>query len=280
MAKKKKRQVAIIHYNTPELTEAAVLSLRKHGGQDYAVTIFDNSDRRPFTKKMPGVRVIDNTRGQYIDFDKELEKFPNRIERQGCAKGCTFGSAKHMMCVQWLWDNELRDGFLLMDSDVLILKNLDFMFDDDECCVGYVQKWIKSANPCKIDRLVPLLLWINVPMCEAGGARFYDPERSFALVGGNPYARSNWYDTGASFLEDIRTKKPACHGVTLARNVYLSLFIHYGSASWKNNDQAAHVEWLEKNRELWEPEQGGVLEAPEVTPKPRKRAPRKPRAKS
>ena len=26
------RQVAIVHYNTPELTEAAILSLRKHGG--------------------------------------------------------------------------------------------------------------------------------------------------------------------------------------------------------------------------------------------------------
>ena len=35
----KKRQVAIVHYNTPELTEAAILSLRKHGGEDYEVTV-------------------------------------------------------------------------------------------------------------------------------------------------------------------------------------------------------------------------------------------------
>ena len=34
-----KRQVAIIHYNTPELTEAAILSLRKHGGEDYEITV-------------------------------------------------------------------------------------------------------------------------------------------------------------------------------------------------------------------------------------------------
>ena len=40
---RKDREVAIIHYNTPELTEAAILSLRKHGGEDYHVTVFDNS---------------------------------------------------------------------------------------------------------------------------------------------------------------------------------------------------------------------------------------------
>ena len=40
----KDKTVAIVHYNTPELTEAAILSLRKHGGEDYKVVIFDNSD--------------------------------------------------------------------------------------------------------------------------------------------------------------------------------------------------------------------------------------------
>ena len=74
----KKRQVAIVHYNTPELTEAAILSLRKHGGEDYEVTIFDNSNERPFCKQMKGVRVIDNTRGQVLDIEAEMKKYPNR----------------------------------------------------------------------------------------------------------------------------------------------------------------------------------------------------------
>ena len=38
-------QIAIVHYNTPELTEAGILSLRKHGGAAWPVTIFDNSDQ-------------------------------------------------------------------------------------------------------------------------------------------------------------------------------------------------------------------------------------------
>ena len=67
-----KKQVAIVHYNTPEITEAAIWSLRKHGGEDYDVFVFDNSDECPFTAKMKGVTVFDNTKGQIIDFEKEL----------------------------------------------------------------------------------------------------------------------------------------------------------------------------------------------------------------
>ena len=109
---KQKREVAIIHFNTPELTEAAVLSIRKHGGGDYHITIFDNSDTRPFKKRMRGVKRIDNTQGQVIDFDKELDQYPDRCRDIGCAKGCEFGSAKHMMTVQKLWEL-LPEGFVV-----------------------------------------------------------------------------------------------------------------------------------------------------------------------
>lgn len=64
------KTVAVVHFNTPELTRAAILSIRKHGGADYRYVVFDNSDRRPFGK-MDGVEVIDNTKGKYVNFDKE-----------------------------------------------------------------------------------------------------------------------------------------------------------------------------------------------------------------
>ena len=114
-----KKTIAIINYNTPELTEAAVMSIRKHGGKDYRVVIFDNSNARPFTKKMRGVEVIGNTNGQVINFDKELENFPHREPSIGCAKGCEYGSAKHMMTVQKLWEI-IPQGFVLMESDIFI----------------------------------------------------------------------------------------------------------------------------------------------------------------
>ena len=74
-----KQTIAIIHFNTPELTEACILSIRKHGGRDYQVVVFDHSDERPFRIQMPGVEVIDNTKGQLIDFDKLLSAFPQRL---------------------------------------------------------------------------------------------------------------------------------------------------------------------------------------------------------
>ena len=93
------REVAMVHFNTPEITTAAILSLRKHGGEKYHVTIFDNSadsetslglnKARPFKlpkdkaerEKLGDVTVIDNTKGQIIDFDKELDLVKRIRER-------------------------------------------------------------------------------------------------------------------------------------------------------------------------------------------------------
>lgn len=245
----KKREVAIVHYNTPELTEAAILSLRKHGGARYHVTVFDNSDERPFKKRMKGVTVIDNTQGQIIDFNAELAKFPNKCPSIGCAPNIYFGSDKHMMSIQKLWEL-IPDGFLLMDSDILIQQDVDFMFIEDECCVGHIQKAYLHGNPHGIDRMVPMLCYINVPMCVAGGAKYFDPSRSWGLISVSRREKGNWYDTGASFLEDIRTLKPQCHGLSIDIR---PLMLHYGSGSWKFKEKDAHLKWLEEHRELWEP---------------------------
>ena len=99
----KKKTVAIIHFNTPELTMAAIGSLLKNGGGPFRVVVFDNSDQRPF-EGATNVQVFDNTKGQIIDFDAELEKYPERDRSIGCVKGCEFGSVKHMMTVQKLWE--------------------------------------------------------------------------------------------------------------------------------------------------------------------------------
>lgn len=242
----KNRNVAIVHFNTPELTEACILSLRKHGGEDYAVYIFDNSDERPFTKKMPGVKILDNTKGQIIDFDKELEKYPEKDESLGCAKGCHFGSDKHMMSVQKLWEL-IPDGFLLLDSDILIRRSVDHMFMEDECAAGYISH---CSGPKRRERFLPMILWINVPMCVKGGAKFFDPDRSWSLHKGADDRRNGW-DTGATLLSDIRRLKPQCHG----RKVDIrNLIFHYGNGSWIRNDLAQQTLWLKQHRDLWQSE--------------------------
>lgn len=231
------------------------MSIRKHGGENYKVYIFDNSDKRPF--KTPrkgsrlwgsgGVKVFNNRKGQIIDLDKELEKYPDRDEGIGCSKGCWFGSDKHMMSVQKLWEL-IPDGFILADSDILIKSDFDWMFMEGQCCCGYVST---SAGPWKIQRLAPMLCWINVPMCTAGGARYFDPDRAWALHNGYGDKRNFW-DTGGAFLDDIKRLKPMCHGKAISRDKILSVITHYGNGSWAKNDLKQQTEWLEKNKTLWE----------------------------
>lgn len=242
---KEKRQVALVHYNTPELTEAAILSLRKHGGADYCVTVFDNSDVRPFIKKMEGVHVIDNTQGQVIDFDRELKKFPNRFGTFN-----NFASDKHMMSIEKLWEL-LPEGFLLMDSDVLIRESVDFMFrQPDHCVVGHIQE-PQPGNRYGIGRLVPMLCYFNVPLIRRCGLTYFDPEKCWMLLEGGKENRNNWYDTGAAFLEQVRAHKNGARGMRIDIR---PLMLHLKSASWRNNDLYNSICWLMDNAALWKPD--------------------------
>lgn len=241
------KTVAIIHYNTPELTEAAILSLRKHGGRGYRVVVFDNSDKRPFTATDPTVEIIDNTRGQVVNFDAELDCYPDKDRSIGCAKGCEFGSVKHMMTVQKLWEL-LPEGFVLMESDVLIKQSIDVFFDEQYSVVGYCQR-AQPYNPFGIGRMLPMLCWVNVSLLKKEGARYFDPTRSYGLQPGGRKNRNNWYDTGAVLLEDIMKARPRLKGLHLDIRLFLE---HYGSASWANNDPNNQQRWLVQHRNLWQ----------------------------
>ena len=241
----KQKTVAIIHFNTPELTMAAIGSLLKHGGEKYRVVVFDNSDTRPFEKPMRGVEVIDNTKGQIINFEAELEKYPERDRTIGCAKGCEFGSTKHMMTVQKLWEL-LPQGFVLMESDILIKKNIDEFFREEYSVYGYCQR-AQPHNPFNIGRMLPMLCWMNVPMLTREGARYFDPTRTYGLLPGGRQNRNNWYDTGAVLLEDILTKRPRLKGYHRDIREFVE---HYGSGSWKANDLSQQMAWLEAHRNL------------------------------
>lgn len=240
----KKKQVAIIHYNTPELTEAAILSLRKQTGMKYDVVVFDNSDRRPFTAKMQGVKVIDNTKSKYIDFEKELAKYPDKCWE--LAWRSNYGSAKHIMSVQKLWEL-IPEGFILMESDILLTKNINFLWDEQYAACGKVQ-WFRNRTKER-DRLLPFLCYLNVPLLTANCARYFDPARCWSLSPGGMNNIANWYDTGASLLEDIVKTKPQ-----LVARLYRDLdhyYIHYTGGSWRQNDVNNQLAWLEANKALW-----------------------------
>lgn len=258
----RKRTICIVHYNTPELTRAAVLSIRKHGGEDWRVVIFENSrdaklahgaerKARPFAdvlkddamrKALGGIEIIDNSKGQLVDFDKELAKWPKK-KNDAESRTAHFGSAKHMMSVDWLVQH-LDTPFILCDSDILMKQPFDDMWDETATAVGHIDNgW---QNPEGVQRLMPMLCFINAPECRRLGIHYYDGGRCWAILNGN---KSCWYDTGASFLEDIRN-----HPEGKLRQVNIIERIeHLWSASWKKEKDEEGRQWLNQHANLWKP---------------------------
>lgn len=224
------KNVCIVNFNTTALTTAAIKSVWKTT-PDCAVTVFDNSDKEPFPE-MDGVRIIDNTKGDVIDFERFLSGFPNKVKTYN-----SWGSAKHCYTVQKLFDY-FPEGFVLMDSDVLVKKDISDLFDCTCLFVGEVCHNPKKRNS-KIPRLLPFLCWINVSMCKEKQIDYFDPGRSWRLNG------QQFYDTGASFLEDCNR-----HSLPTRRINLEDYIIHFGAGSWQT-DKSPET-FLNKYRYLYE----------------------------
>jgi hypothetical protein len=255
-----KKKVCIVHYNTPELLRACILSFMKQGTEWHFV-IFDNSDQRPVTMEMLSewgltqtksvFGIIDNTQGQIIDFDAELAKWPSK-RTDAERRTANFGSAKHMMSVDWLiWNT--KEPFVLCDSDILLKRPVDDLYDESVTAIGFIdQGW---NNPHGIKRLWPMLCWINAPECRRLGIHYYDGSRCWGINSDHPHG--TWYDTGAAFLEDIKANKEA----TLRTFTDVTeRFEHLWSGSWNKDKEKEWQRWLNEHAGLWHmtPRQKGI----------------------
>lgn len=231
------RIVCIVHYNTQQLTAAAIRSLEKHTPGAY-IFVFDNSDRTPFDPAGidADIEILDNTEGQLIDFDRRLACFPDKVP---VANG--YASAKHCMSVQWMFDH-LDDEFLLMDSDVLVRRDISPLWDTRKAWVGHVHNHHSRFG--NVDRVHPCLCFFNLPVLHANRVTYFNPDKMYALSNRRP---DNAYDTGCWFYEDCRAK-----GLQGADIPDLERYIlHLGHGSWKRNKMASASQWLDDNRELW-----------------------------
>lgn len=219
------KRVCIVNFNTPELVRAAILSLWKHT-PDAKVTVFDNSTITPCFS-MDGVDIIDNTRGGIIDFDEFLSRYPSRTKTYN-----EWGSAKHCYTVQYLFDL-FPAGFVLLDSDVLVKKDISCFFKEDSICAGEVQ--IKKDRP---SRLAPFICWINPSMAKQNGIKYFDENRNWKL-----FPKRTLYDTGASFLEDcVKANAPK---TDLLISEYI---IHFNGGSWRGKEWET---WLKEHEDLY-----------------------------
>ena len=225
-----KPAVCIVHYNTPRLTTALVQSINLHS-PGCRIIIFDNSDRSPFPET-PGVEILDNTKGQLIDFDAMIRSYPHRRK-----SAINYGTERHIASVDWMFDY-VPDGFILLDSDVLLKKDIRPLIDASVPWTGSpeTQPWETHTT-----RLAPYLLWINVPFLREHGIRFRHEGRFFQLShNGAPY-----YDTGGSLYHDCLEA-----GLSGKEIDIYDYIIHFGQGSY-GKDGSDVFRFLENYKHLY-----------------------------
>lgn len=233
----KKINICIVHYNTPYLTECLVKSINKHVGYNCNIYIFDNSDKHPFVYKQDNITLFDNTKGQIINFDKWLEKYPNKTLD---AKRNGYGSAKHCYTVEKCFDLLNVDEFILMDSDILLKQDVRNIYNNENIFAAEILK----QNNKIIEKAAPFLCYINVKKCKEVGVHYFNENYMFGLHKTDINPKCDYYDTGAWFYFDAKKYQYK----TFKLDDYI---VHYGSASWKTNNTK---EWLLKHKNLYDNE--------------------------
>lgn len=228
------RNVVIVNFNTTDLTCAAIRSLNKHT-PDCNIVVFDNSDKEPFENTFSNVRVWDNTKGQIIDFEKMLAEYPDKYP----TPENNYGSAKHCKTIDYCID-QFPEGFLLMDSDVLVKKDVTPFFDNSCAWVGNVELHRNRWN-YNLPRVLPYICYINTQLLRENGVRYFNGEKMWALSHRHP---DMWYDTGCWFYEDCNNKSLPENHVNIYNYI---LHLHHGS--WNAEEKEG---WLNEHRDLWE----------------------------
>lgn len=231
-----KKNIVIIHYNTPFLTECLVRSINLFV-KDAIIYILDNSDDQPFTADFDNVLLIDNTKGEIIDFDALLKKYPNKNKSHGKVNG--WGSAKHCYSVEKCMEI-IKDGFILLDSDVLLKKDISDLFDENNIYAGEIITQPSSS----IKRVLPFITYINTKMCLENNVHYFDDNYMHGLC---KSSEADKYDTGAALF--INASKHKHKDIK-----YSDYVLHYGHGSWDKKGfkpVCTPNEWLDIHKKLW-----------------------------
>ena len=233
-----KKNILIVHYNTPHLTECLVRSINLFV-KNAIIYIFDNSDSKPFTAKFDNVTILDNTMGQIIDFDKWLDTIKTKAHSDN-----KWASARHCYTIQKFIEL-IKENFILLDSDVLLKKDISELYNDNYVYVGDIEKWKGK------ERVLPYCCFINVKMCEEKNIHYFNKTY---MVGLSP---NNKYDTGANFFIECGKlpSKKICHkdyivhldnGSLLPNSKREELFLAKNKNLYINVDEMSYKEKLSK----------------------------------
>lgn len=228
--KKKTKNILIINYNTTLLTQCCIKSIIKTTPGTH-IYVFDNSDVEPFENIFKNVTVFDNTKGQIINFDEWIANYPKARER-----ACNFGTAKHTISVD-IAMNLINEPFILLDSDVLVKKDLSDLYQYEYTYVGE-----ESGEGLKM-RVVPYVCFINTPLCKEHGITYFNENYILGLNKTDINKNSGLYDTGSAFFFQAK--------LFPHKNIKVNDYvIHFGHGSWMNKKDA--YSWVAWNKNLWD----------------------------
>ena len=237
--------ILIVNYNTQLLTECCIKSVNKHT-PDCHIYVFDNSDKEPFVNNFNNVTVIDNTKKQYIDFDEFMSRYPNNSKSPG-SKAAKSGSAKHCYTVEVAMD-VIGKNFILLDSDVIVKRDLTELYDENFIFVGDV-----AIQPLQkeIKRVLPFVCFINVEKCKELGVHYYDDNYMHGIWNTKHNINADRYDTGAGFYVHAHVYQHK----TIKHEEYV---FHYKGGSWE--DKASRLaykngtpeEFVDAHRRFWD----------------------------
>lgn len=176
----------IVNFNTSLLVNALISNVFSID-KDAKLTILDNSDKEKFKTKYD-VNILDNTENQICNFEIEWKKLTNKPFKDN-------GSWKHSMSIEWFYEHT-DDPFILLDSDVIIKKPF----------FEILKKDILFAGDVSCNRILPMFLYINTPLCKAKQKKFFDgitvcPFKSvdtgfyfYTVCKNEPYISFNMFD--------------------------------------------------------------------------------------
>ena len=233
--------IVIVNYNTQQLLDCAIRSINKTT-KDANIYVFDNSDREPYFNTFKNVSVIDNTSGKYIDFDEFFKKYPNKSKSPGYREGAFGISARHCYSVEKCMEL-LDDDFVLLDSDVLVKKDLNLLVDKSCIFVGDVITQPSSV----IKRVLPFVCYINVNMCKQNNIHYFYEDYMHGLCKTDINKDGDKYDTGGGFF--MNASKFNYKTIT-----HTDFVEHFKGGSWedkKPKKYSSHKEFLLCNKNLW-----------------------------
>ena len=232
-------EIFMINHNSAWFTNLALHTLHKKASNlSCHVTVFDNSSKDCRLKidsnllKILDISILDNTDGKIIDFSQEIKQLEAQVET-GLSKN---GSFKHALTVDfWLYHMCTSPRVLLLDNDVLLKRDIDFI-DDASWVIADVEKPFAPNKVYGTYRFYPFIQYINLAKIKEKNIHYFDPER---IIHGKRNTKGNprLYDTGGSFFEDIVSAS-----IPFKRINHLDYIYHYGSGSW-NATQEKTDQW-------------------------------------